>query len=323
MYQREKLDGLMSHRQEFDQETLESFLQMASLIGSMLGPENCPPAKDLIRLFCANSCNSFSITNDEGLEIGVGLFPQLSMMNHSCAPNAILYFNQSQAQVKALRKIEKGEEICISYVDLTLGKKDRRALLRHQYFFDCSCPCCLSKDDPRERLICQNTNCLRKDVPADEPCRGCGKRVPKEIMQSLPLSNTFKDLSKEKLLQKLIYLKSIVSISHSSLLSLRRSLVDRCLEDQDFEKAYIVAQEDLEGIKFIKELQGTTTHTVLLFLLFRLCVERDPVEVSLIESYGLEALKGLEITHGSHHEFCKEIRATLESLRMNILEDDQ
>jgi SET and MYND domain-containing protein len=146
--QRQKLEGLVSHRHDFDQEMLESFLQMASLIGSVLGPGNCPPAKELIGLFCANSCNSFSITNEEGLEIGVGLFPQLSMMNHSCSPNAILYFNQTQAQVTALRRIEKGEEICISYVDLTLGKNDRRNILRTQYFFDCSCPCCFSKVSP-------------------------------------------------------------------------------------------------------------------------------------------------------------------------------
>lgn len=60
--------------------------------------------------------NSFRITDANGDEIGIGFDPLLGMANHSCAPNASLEFDGRCAVLTALRHIEKGEEITISYI---------------------------------------------------------------------------------------------------------------------------------------------------------------------------------------------------------------
>lgn len=60
--------------------------------------------------------NSFRITDANGDEIGISFDPLLGMANHSCAPNASLEFNGRCAVLTALRHIEEGEEITISYI---------------------------------------------------------------------------------------------------------------------------------------------------------------------------------------------------------------
>jgi hypothetical protein len=101
---------------------------------------------------------------------GSGLYRMHSKINHSCVPNAIVQFpdNSSTLQVVAIRPINAGEEICISYLEMDDccehdadddddccingnmhsddGKHmvtDRRETLRQFYLFDCNCPACI------------------------------------------------------------------------------------------------------------------------------------------------------------------------------------
>ena len=45
-------------------------------------------------------------------------------------------------EMRTLRRIEPGEELTISYVDLATTREDRRRELREGYFFDCDCARC-------------------------------------------------------------------------------------------------------------------------------------------------------------------------------------
>ncbi|TRY71909.1 hypothetical protein TCAL_00173 [Tigriopus californicus] len=87
---------------------------------------------------------------------GSGLFLLQSLCNHSCVPNAQIEFpfNNHVLMVKAIRPIQAGEEILISYLDdhqLERSRHSRRAILSQNYLFSCSCPKCQSQaDDPDE-----------------------------------------------------------------------------------------------------------------------------------------------------------------------------
>ena len=73
---------------------------------------------------------------------GVGLFEGVANLNHDCEPNAVVVFEQdSTATVAALRPIQKGEEVCISYIDVDQPVDERRADLL-DYGFVCSCARC-------------------------------------------------------------------------------------------------------------------------------------------------------------------------------------
>ncbi|XP_078530609.1 protein-lysine N-trimethyltransferase SMYD5 [Lissotriton helveticus] len=83
---------------------------------------------------------------------GSGLYMLQSCCNHSCIPNAETSFpdNNFLLHLTALDDIQKGEEICISYLDCCQRDRSRHSrhkTLRENYLFVCSCPKCLDQAD--------------------------------------------------------------------------------------------------------------------------------------------------------------------------------
>ncbi|KAL5730979.1 Histone-lysine N-methyltransferase atxr2 [Ranunculus cassubicifolius] len=80
---------------------------------------------------------------------GSAFFPLHSCLNHSCDPNAKAFKRDEdrdgQAIISAIRPIQKGEEITISYIDEDLPWKERQALLA-DYGFKCKCSKCLEEE---------------------------------------------------------------------------------------------------------------------------------------------------------------------------------
>ena len=80
------------------------------------------------------------------------LFPALSMLNHSCAPNVEWRFNtagdgRATVCVRTLRALEAGEELTVSYLPPRLlepGRDgERKAKLRDGFGFVCACSRCI------------------------------------------------------------------------------------------------------------------------------------------------------------------------------------
>ncbi|XP_057213658.1 histone-lysine N-methyltransferase SMYD1b isoform X2 [Triplophysa rosa] len=92
------------------------------------------------------NCNGFMMSDQRGLQaVGVGLFPNLCLINHDCWPNCTVILNNGKIELHALGKISPGEEVSVSYVDYLNLSEDRRRLLKQQYFFDCTCEHCTNK----------------------------------------------------------------------------------------------------------------------------------------------------------------------------------
>jgi hypothetical protein len=99
--------------------------------------------------------NNFGITDDMMNCIGVGVFPQAAILNHSCTPNAYLRYRTRDKQytdagiwspvceVVAMVDVEAGTELCHSYLDLTYSYPDRVDILNSNYGFRCTCERCL------------------------------------------------------------------------------------------------------------------------------------------------------------------------------------
>ncbi|KAG6618893.1 putative histone tail methylase containing SET domain [Phytophthora cinnamomi] len=66
---------------------------------------------------------------------GTALFPIICTMNHSCDPNCtVLYTKNGDGHVVAIRDIQKGEELCICYIDVDMDVEAREANLREYKF---------------------------------------------------------------------------------------------------------------------------------------------------------------------------------------------
>ncbi|XP_066514684.1 histone-lysine N-methyltransferase SMYD1a isoform X1 [Hoplias malabaricus] len=114
-------------------------------------------------IFGVITCNGFTLSDHKGLQaVGVGIFPNLCLVNHDCWPNCTVMLNhgnqtaldtafhsQRRIELRALGTIAEGEELTVSYVDFLDVSKDRQQKLKQQYYFDCKCEHCSKgiKDD--------------------------------------------------------------------------------------------------------------------------------------------------------------------------------
>ena len=77
---------------------------------------------------------------DDG-ESGWGIFRYACQINHYCDNNAQKAWNDDikRHTIHALRQIEKGEEITITYLDVLTIRENRQEKLRQKLKFACSC----------------------------------------------------------------------------------------------------------------------------------------------------------------------------------------
>jgi SET and MYND domain-containing protein len=91
--------------------------------------------------------NAFRATLADDEPVGLCFEPTIALANHSCCPNAAVVFNGRTVSLRALDKIQKGEQIFISYIDPTQSTDERVAQLKERYFFQCECPKCRGRGE--------------------------------------------------------------------------------------------------------------------------------------------------------------------------------
>ncbi|XP_077375999.1 histone-lysine N-methyltransferase SMYD3 isoform X1 [Festucalex cinctus] len=123
------------------QEVPELALGMTSTL-----PESC---RQPLELIAKVTCNCFTISDGELQEIGVGLYPSLSLLNHDCRPNCVTVFEGTKLHLRAVRDIKPAEELTISYIETLSLTEERQKQLEEQYHFTCRCQKCDSQDTDR------------------------------------------------------------------------------------------------------------------------------------------------------------------------------
>lgn len=105
-------------------------------------------ADTLFLLSSRDSHNSFGIRSleDDGSEFfGYGCWPAASYFNHSCSPNIEKKRTGRVWEFRAARDIEKGEELCITYLsgeERKLSRGKRMLTLKRNWGFECACERC-------------------------------------------------------------------------------------------------------------------------------------------------------------------------------------
>jgi len=111
----------------------------------------------LLRHLQSCSCNAYQVTEQLVIggdvrnaienEIGGGVYPTVSLCNHSCNPNVARHSKGRTCIVRAVRTIRKGEEILDNYGPhfLSNNLEDRQKYLKTQYCFKCTCEGCSEK----------------------------------------------------------------------------------------------------------------------------------------------------------------------------------
>ncbi|KAI3972882.1 hypothetical protein MKX01_019540 [Papaver californicum] len=135
------VEALVDHMSDIGEKQLVLYAQMANLVNLILEWPNST-IKEIAQNFSKLACNAHTICDSELRPLGTGLYPVISIINHSCSPNAVLVFEGRRAVVRAVELIPQGTEVFISYVETAESTAARQKALKEQYFFTCSCPCC-------------------------------------------------------------------------------------------------------------------------------------------------------------------------------------
>ncbi|GAX82725.1 hypothetical protein CEUSTIGMA_g10151.t1 [Chlamydomonas eustigma] len=102
----------------------------------------------------ANASGSSSATSSSSpwsgmgaMTSGSGAFLVASLFNHSCEPNVEIVFrrNDATASFVAVRDIDKGEQLFVSYIDEAMGVQHRQDYLHFSYGFRCGCQRCIEE----------------------------------------------------------------------------------------------------------------------------------------------------------------------------------
>ncbi|OTB00691.1 hypothetical protein M426DRAFT_267234 [Hypoxylon sp. CI-4A] len=103
-----------------------------------LGRSN-PFAADIMEDVLRTNAFSWPLVGDPHM----ALYPDVSRINHACRPNAFIRFTPTSYAVSviALRDIEPGEEISITYVPLGKTREERQEALK-KWGFTCTCSLC-------------------------------------------------------------------------------------------------------------------------------------------------------------------------------------
>ena len=103
--------------------------------------------------------NNFAITDAILSQIGSAVYPAGALINHSCDPNTVIYYEPitSHQVFRCVRPIKEGDEITHAYVDVLNTTKERRSQLMKDYCFRCECSLCEDENGPqRDAMLCSS-----------------------------------------------------------------------------------------------------------------------------------------------------------------------
>jgi len=151
---------------------------------------------DIWRVFAVSFTNDFTHTFSTGNQ-GRCMFPLTALANQSCFTNIFRTTTTTetgvQITVRASRKINKGEQVYNSYIDIIQPCTMRRSLLKQTKLMFCRCTRCL---DPLDMGLngnsvvcpfCRKPSCIPSpgDTPSTWQCEACAKTVPSEKVSAM------------------------------------------------------------------------------------------------------------------------------------------
>lgn len=118
-------------------------------------------SKDVLTILLQVCVNSFNIVNGEMQPVGTGVYLAPSIIDHSCAPNAVVTFDGFELKVQAIQDLPclDWDAIRICYIDLMNCNSDRMKELKERYYFDCDCPRCHSDNIDRYHYAAKCQDC--------------------------------------------------------------------------------------------------------------------------------------------------------------------
>ncbi|EFJ31966.1 hypothetical protein SELMODRAFT_439878 [Selaginella moellendorffii] len=165
--------GLETHRSKAPSSWLEAVRNGCTRLhkiacvgnGGKPAPVSCSIEElEMLATLINTNSHGMGAQNLQNTHVALGLFPYVSILNHSCRPNCCFASEGSVMYVRAVQDIPKGAELCLSYINLYESRRVRKTLLVATKHFDCTCDRCVeplntSIDRFLEGCVCHVRGC--------------------------------------------------------------------------------------------------------------------------------------------------------------------
>ncbi|XP_038249905.1 histone-lysine N-methyltransferase SMYD3 isoform X3 [Dermochelys coriacea] len=215
---------LQSNIEELSEEMREGLRHLAQTLQLYLRVEihdafQLLPAIDIFQIFAKVTCNCFTISNGEMQDVGVGLYPSMSLLNHSCDPNCVIVFEGRQLLLRSVREIQIGEELTISYIESLMPSSERQKHLKRQYCFECNCLLCQTQEKDVDMLAGEEK--AWKEIK-DAVTKVGDPRSQEEWEQVLAMCQALLNNNADHLPDTNIYLLKMLDCAMDACINLRR-----------------------------------------------------------------------------------------------------
>ncbi|KFD60270.1 hypothetical protein M514_07666, partial [Trichuris suis] len=189
-YERRLFKNLMSHQTRLflESKRIREFAECCYALRSFMHSENIPFSSGLMEIFGKIVVNAFSILNDDLNPIGIGVYLNLSQLDHACDAENVVMFDGARALLNCLNPdhVDTNSDLrthTISYDSVICETESRRRTLQSRYYFTCRCRRCLDLDLD---AIATSSKCTDPDCnghvlldveTGGGKCDGCSKTV--------------------------------------------------------------------------------------------------------------------------------------------------
>ncbi|XP_017784826.1 PREDICTED: SET and MYND domain-containing protein 4-like [Nicrophorus vespilloides] len=121
---------------------------------------------------------------------GAGVYPSISMMNHSCQPNTNIFYINDVAIVKAVEDIPKGNQVfnCYGMDHRFTDRVERKHAILDRNLFECLCEICL--DPSKEfKMVYNHVVCICGNILAEDQgtCNECNRpSITTALLETIP-----------------------------------------------------------------------------------------------------------------------------------------
>lgn len=313
---------LMSHYNEIKDDTqrMEHITSLAAVLNEYLGKQRIPNTAELLGIYGRMVVNTFNILDSEMQSIGSGIYLAASVIDHSCAPNAVAVFEGTKIVIRTLKNLPTVDwlKVYISYIDLLNTPEKRQKELQSTYYFLCQCSRCLDVEELgyMTSSVCQNADCkacilggARKKGTA---CPKCTETVSTETWEEITEISQFTEQQLDSMkdvayldvcricLKKQEGLLHELNINRVKVLDLG---MESCIELGNWECALQYGQQLLEPFKkYYGELHPL--RGIFLMKLGKIALFLEKINEARI--WLKEAASILFVTHGENHPLIRE-----------------
>ncbi len=186
---------LVANLENFNAERRAIMEEMARCVSTAFEDATAPlrfSTSEIVELIARVACNVCGVWTDDRhgniIACGSAVYASISLINHSCYPTAARVQRGVSQAVLALRDLQIGAEISISYVPLESNKQQRQIALAEHWFFACDCARCAESTGQWDNEISQqmcprmSSECNGSILIADREkskiyCRSCGYSI--------------------------------------------------------------------------------------------------------------------------------------------------